>query len=332
MTAVGKEARHAAAVEIVMPPAVSDALAGLGRTEDIRFSPDNTLLALAGYHADSCLVLSMRIERTNGAVRVHLDDALTLRSPALNEPHGFDFIGNDRVVVASRKAKIAIFRLPPRPFGGSVVQLDPETEITRTGLTRRLHSPGSIAVVPRGRAVDVYACNNYYRRITVHRILPGGVNLIPRGRIVASQGLDIPDGIAVSPDKRFLAVSNHLNHCVSVFDLAAATGPQAPIIGTLTGIDYPHGLRFSPDGRHLYVADAGQPVICRFDAPDQNWARNAAPSKAVDILSQQEFLAGRSNPMEGGPKGLELDATGRLIAVTNEVRPLAIYDLAALFA
>ena len=49
------------AVEFRPSRAVAEALARFGRTEDVRFSPDNRLLAIAGYHREACLFLRIEI-------------------------------------------------------------------------------------------------------------------------------------------------------------------------------------------------------------------------------------------------------------------------------
>lgn len=325
-------ARFAAGIDYLPSLAVRDALSALGRTEDIRFSPDNSLAALAGYGRNTCLVLTMKIGRSEGGPAIVLEDFIEIHSPAIVDPHGFDFIGNDRLVIANRTGAVTVFNLPHGPFRGQTVTLKPERSISRIGLFHKLRTPGSVAVVPRSeKAFDILVCNTFAKRVSTHRIKPGGLPLFTNGRVVAENGLDVPDGIAVSPDKRFMAVSNHNNHCVSIFDLTAPTGPSAKITGTLTGPTYPHGLRFSPDGRSLYVADAGAPLVHKFDAPEGNWSIDAMPSKSVRVLSEQVFLAGRHNEQEGGPKGLDLDSGGSIMAITCEEQPLAFFSVERLF-
>ena len=53
-------------------PPVQATLAQLGRTEDVRFSPDNRRLALAGYGEDTCLLLDIRIDASHpdGAIAI----------------------------------------------------------------------------------------------------------------------------------------------------------------------------------------------------------------------------------------------------------------------
>ena len=39
------------------------------------------------------------------------------------------------------------------------------------------------------------------------------------------------------------------------------------------------------------------------------------------------FGRGRNNPQEGGPKGIDIDPRGQVLAVTCEFQPLAFFDL-----
>ena len=47
-------------------------------------------------------------------------------------------------------------------------------------------------------------------------------------------------------------------------------------------------------------------------------------------MDDDTFLRGRYNTQEGGPKGIDVDRSGRILAVTSEHEPLAFYDMAAI--
>ena len=89
---------------------------------------------------------------------------------------------------------------------------------------------------------------------------------------------------------------------------------------------YPHGLRFTEDGRHLVVADAGAPCIHVFAARGGDWSGVHDPIATLEVMDDETFQRGRYNPQEGGPKGLDIDRTSRLLAVTSEHQPLALFD------
>jgi hypothetical protein len=53
---------------------------------------------------------------------------------------------------------------------------------------------------------------------------------------------------------------------------------------------------------------------------------------SLRVMDDRTFQLGRHNPQEGGPKGLDLDRSGRVVAVTSELQPLAFFDVAATLA
>jgi hypothetical protein len=57
----------------------------------------------------------------------------------------------------------------------------------------------------------------------------------------------------------------------------------------------------------------------------ESWAGEHASIRSIEVLDQETFVRGRNNPEEGGPKGIAIDRTGRIVAITNEEQPLAVY-------
>jgi DNA-binding beta-propeller fold protein YncE len=322
---------------VVMPPladplpitlsnALSDRIGQLGRAEDIRFSPDGSRLAIAGFKKGSCLVLGVRV---SDGPKVTLTSALEITSDALREPHGFDFIGNDRLVVANRGGAVTVFRLPAQTDGE--VTLKPETVIARMWPLAAVKTPGSVVAfeTTKGR-IGLLVCQNYAHQISFHEFKVGQRWLPVRGRIALTKGLDIPDGIATTPGQKLVAVSSHNTHEVLIYDWKPATGPETKPVARLTGVEFPHGLRFSEGGARLFVADAGSPAVYVFERPEWGWMGDIAPVSAFAPISEAVFRQGRHNPQEGGPKGVDIDPSGRVLAVTNEVQPLAFFDVSAL--
>ncbi|PWW01745.1 hypothetical protein DFR52_102409 [Hoeflea marina] len=334
-TSVSAGEAHATArpLQLQVSRSAEEALSRTGRTEDIRFSPDNRRLALAGFAADCCLVFDVSIDVSAALPVVRITDHIEIRSPQLREPHGFDFIGNDRLVVANRVGAIEIFQLPPGHCGGRTFDLQPVRSIRRANLLRRLRNPGSVCVAGNsdGR-VELLACDNYKRRVTRHVLDLNNRLGRADNRILLRNRLDIPDGIALSDDRRWLAVSNHNTSSVLIFDRHGPLNPASAPAGELTGVMFPHGLRFSPDGRRLYVADAGAPRVCLFTSDDATWSGRRAAVRSVGVMDQETFLRGHCNRAEGGPKGLDIDASGSLLAVTCEHMPLAMFPVSGIFA
>lgn len=307
-------------------PPVQATLAQLGRTEDVRFSPDNRRLALAGYGEDTCLLLDIRIDASHPDGAIAITGFTKLISDDLVEPHGFDFIDDDTLVVANRKGSVAVFDLSITSC--EQIELEARHRITRANWMRRIHSPGSVLVKgPVSGGAEILVCNNYRKRVTAHRI---GRDGRISNRVALSLGLDVPDGIACTPDGRWLAISDHFTNSALIYDCQGRLTPRTAPVGRLTGMAYPHGLRFSPDGRYAFVAYAGAPVLHVFRSDTGQWMGDHAPLRSVKVLSDEVFQRGRTNDAEGGPKGVDIDNSGTILVVTCEEQPLAFFRVADL--
>ncbi|OYV01620.1 MAG: hypothetical protein CFE26_22785, partial [Verrucomicrobiales bacterium VVV1] len=201
----------------------------------------------------------------------------------------------------------------------------------QASLRHKLNSPGSLCIVDHDpEKAEVLVCNNYSHRITRH-VLPlrAGFSL-PNNSILLHEGLQIPDGIAITPDKSWLAVSNHNTKSVLMFDRRTKLKPTSVAGGTLLHAGYPHGIRFSRGGRRLYAADAGAPYVHVYDSKAGDWSGDREPVASLLVLSEECFLKGHVNPQEGGPKGIDLTSTDDVLAITCEEQPLAFFHLAGL--
>src|SRR5205809_3753209 len=108
-------------IQYTAPQSVTDAVGSLGRTEDVRFSPSNRRLAVASFIRNRIVVFDIDIASSLGATQVALTGGLELSSPALQWPHGLDFIDDDTLIVTNRgsdgpgdgpAANVALFKLP----------------------------------------------------------------------------------------------------------------------------------------------------------------------------------------------------------------------------
>ncbi len=318
-------------IDIDAPAEVLEALSRIGRTEDVRFSPDNRRLAIAAFIENACFVFDIEIDRSSSRPVVRISDFLEIRSDAIREPHGLDFIGENLLLVANRKGSLALFAIPERTAGNRLHQVQPLQEIRQASLRHKLNSPGSLCIVDHDhKQAEVLVCNNYSHRITRH-VLPlrAGFSL-PNNSILLQEGLQIPDGIAISPDKSWLAVSNHNTKSVLMFDRRAPLKSSSVAVGNLLNSGYPHGIRFSSNGRRLHVADAGTPYVHVYDSEDRDWSGDREPVASLLVLDEERFLKGHVNPQEGGPKGIDLTSTGDVLAITCEEQTLAFFHLAGL--
>jgi hypothetical protein len=108
-------------IQYTAQQSVTDAVGSLGRTEDVRFSPSNRRLAVASYYRNRIVVFDIDIASSSGATQVALTGGVELSSPALQLPHGLDFIDDNTLIVTSRgsdgpgdgqAANVALFKLP----------------------------------------------------------------------------------------------------------------------------------------------------------------------------------------------------------------------------
>src|ERR1700730_400604 len=194
------------------PQSVTDAVASLGRTEDVRFSPSNRRLAVASFHRNRILLLDIDVADSSDATHVALTGGVELSSPSLQWPHGVDFIDDDPLIVTSRKCDVALFTLPP---GDEAVRCREVLPMTRwpADTTTPLDAPGSVTVT-RGEdgGGEGLICNNNGNTVTRHRLGPHAGRARGHGEILLQNYLDIPDGVSVSPDRRRIAVRNQRTH------------------------------------------------------------------------------------------------------------------------
>ena len=309
-------------IEFDAPVAVREALDALGRTEDVRLAPGGHRLAIACYADAKIAVAKLEITASGSPPEVTVSSIDILASPVLREPHGIEFVDDDTLLVGNRVGGIAALRLPPTGEGHTTPAAASESRQLPL-----LEVPGSLAVhsnASGGR--DLLVCNNGASTITRHPLDQNGVPT--GGAVIARRWLDIPDGIAISHDGEWLAVSNHNTHSVFVYSYPTL-GEQADPVCILRGIHYPHGLRFGADARYLVVADAGAPYIHVFLRPSSEWVGVAYPALSVRVMNDETFVRGRHNPQEGGPKGIDVHRSTGVLAVTSELLPLAFFDIEA---
>lgn len=305
------------------PAEVRDALAAMGRTEDVRLAPGARRLAFACYANELIAVADLEIDVSASGPSIQVTSLSQLESTALREPHGLDFLDDDTLVVGNRAGGVAVFRLPRSSSAGSTMPIAP----VDGGVSQTLDAPSSVAVRALGAdGHEVLVCNNWTNAITRYAL--GANGALGAGEVVARKWLDLPDGLAISRDSRWLAVSNHNSHGVLVFAYSTLNEDADPV-GLLRGVQYPHGLRFGPGDSYLLVADAGSPFVHVFVPPDSGWRGVGYPAATIRVMDDDTFARGRYNVAEGGPKGIDVDPGTNVLVVTSEHTPLAFFDVAA---
>jgi len=320
---------HLTATEII--PQISDvvraAVSEIGRTEDVRFSPDNRLLALAAFEQNHVLIIAVDVSPGGSSCSIALNDCVRLSSDGIGDVHGLDFIDDHTLIVANRDGYVSIIPLPRMPFGGPSVELAPVSVIRRT-LFCKVRTPGSVAVTRLGSGFEVLVCNNYSHRVTQHRIGPGPGFRVRSNRKLLTDGLRIPDGVSISHNGKWIAVSSHETNDVKIYRRSPNFLRNTKVVGRLLGANYPHGVRFTPDDTNVLVADAGGKAVRVYEAgPEVDWRGDRSVARMVDVISEDEFERGRTSPMEGGPKGIDIDRSGRIMVMTCEEAPLRFFTM-----
>lgn len=311
-------------------PEVREAIEGIARTEDIAFSPSGRRLGIAAFHRDRVLLFDLDKERRLQTGDLALTGRVEIAAHELHEPHGLTFLDEETIIVANRLGSASVYRLPPANTGASESTLAPLQTLDGEGRIR-LDTPGSVAARHlRGSRCEVLICNNYRHDVSRHVLDRRAQYRVRSDRLLLNAGLDIPDGVAISPDGRWIAVSNHSTHSVLMFAKRLLLNPRTTPAGSLLDVECPHGLQFSADGRRLYVASAASPYVHVYAGEDGrrvDWRGERRPVASARVLDDETFLKGRYNPEEGGPKGLDLSGELNLLAITCEHLPLAFFDL-----
>ncbi|MDG5974062.1 hypothetical protein H010_02297 [Hydrogenophaga taeniospiralis CCUG 15921] len=305
------------------------AIARIGRTEDLHFSPNNQRLALVGHLKNQLLVLDIEVPPLAQGGSIRLIDYLEVRSDALVYPHGVFWLDDQTLIVANRQGEAPVLHIPLVGPPERSLHIEP-LHMLGIGPLGAAHTPGSVAAARLGDGwIEVLLCNNYAHTVSQHLLNLEQPATSDMASVLLADGLDIPDGIALSHDGRWIAVSNHNHHCVFVYPNAATLDPGSQPAGVLRGVSYPHGLRFTSDDSFILVADAGEPFVQLYGCSEDGWCGEFQPLQTLRTVDQASFLRGRHNPQEGGPKGIAIDRSNHVFATTCHEQPLAFFELPA---
>ncbi|CAH1090699.1 glycosyltransferase [Candidatus Nitrotoga sp. 1052] len=312
-------------IKPVLSDEVCRALAGLGRTEDVKFSPDGRRLAIAGFNCNKILILEVDFDFTDIHKNVVISDFVEISSLSLKNPHGLAFLDDKTLIVANRKGGASVLKLPPRGAVNKIVEL-PELGVIPSNLW--LYSPGSVSAISlKNGLYDVLICNNYAHYVSRHILDMTESLTVKHNEILLAKGLDIPDGVSFSNDGRWIAVSNHGKHCVFLYENTPELTQDSEPSGILHGASFPHGVRFIAEDRFILVADAGAPFVHIYEKSGDCWAGRFDPVNSFRVMNDGVFKLGRNNLQEGGPKGIDVNEDMNVLVTTCEHQPLAFFDL-----
>jgi len=313
-------------INYTAPQHVREVIAALGRTEDIKFSPGNGRLALASYSKNKAAVFDIDICDSSNGIQIDITGVAEIHSKHFSNPHGLDFIDDETFIVSNRTGDVLIFKLSAGKLANNRYELEPLGVI---GSDHGLNAPGSLSVAHKDRNVyDVLICNNDGNSITRHLLNSATNCSVTHDEVLLKKWLDIPDGICVSTNRRWIAVSNHKMHSVLVYENSPALNEDSDPDCILRQVFFPHGLRFTADDHYLVVADAGAPYVHIYRREGPSWRGVRNPLASYRVMSEEVFLRGRYNPMEGGPKGVDINNAANVLVTTNECQNLAFFDFA----
>ena len=303
-------------------------LAEIGRTEDVMFSPSGRRLAVAGFRVNRIAIFEVVIDiAANGERVVCIADVVEIEAPTLDEPHGLCFLDEHTLVVANRHGNVEIFDAPA-PCATMMRRHVSARQKLGDGSGRLIYTPGSVAAYPLdAHTVELLVCNNYSDTVTRHTLDRKRDYEATSDAVMLAHRLDVPDGISVSPDGSWIAVSNHNTHSVLLYERSRKLHPGAEPDGILRNVLCPHGVRFTHSLDHILVADAGAPYVNVYARNGTSWKGGRDPCSLFRVMDDTMFGRGRNNPQEGGPKGIDIDPRGKVLAVTCESQPLAFFDL-----
>lgn len=317
------------------PERVKAAISRMGRTEEATFSPSGRLLAIAGFALNRINLYSIEVIGDGPARTVAISACVIIHSKVLQGPHGIAFIDDEHMMVANRSGGVHVYRIPADALEHDEINLRPIRKL-RGSFKAKVSSPGSIDCYDLGDGrFRVLVCNNYIHTITSHtgtmpqKAADGSCKLkrVRNDGIFLEKDLSVPDGICISPDQQWLAVSVHTSGNLHLYRLDQELDRNTSPAVILEGVVCPHGLQFSADGKVLYAADSASPYLHLFYRTGDTWTSLPRPDKSIRILSHEQFQNGRYNVEEGGLKGLDVLHRENVLVVTCEFHPLAFYDL-----
>lgn len=304
----------------------------IGRTEDIKFSPDGKQFIIVEFLASKLHLFTCDIHQTDSSPSIHITGYSAITSPEIKLPHGVCYLDNHTIAVCNRIGGVSIFKIPGATDQADEYRLTPEKVINGQGLfTARVITPGSVHShqISKDR-YWILVCNNNRHAVTSHIVdLRDGVKITNEG-IRIEHSLCFPDGVSISPDGKWIAISNHDFSQVSIFENTPGLNKKSPPATVFDGPVCPHGIRFSPDGKTLYVADAATKYLYIFESKDGNWGSAENSCRSVQVVDDQTFYYGKYGLREGGVKGIDIHPSNLLLAVSHRMEVLGFFDVSVL--
>ena len=304
----------------------------LQRFEGIAFSSSGNVLGVATSDTDTVFLFR---RKANGLFEDKPYWSLDGPRSALNYPHDLSFSesgDSGLLAVAQRGGAIAIYE---KDRANEIYGPDPVFEIC--GPKTKLNHSDGVAFVPPTND-HLAACNlitgsiSFYRRTPVS---PIAFKIEPVFEL-KHRSLVNPDGLAFSQCGKWLAVANHGNHSVSIFQRRSKIlsggklkyGPEPVTIIKDSELRHPHSVAFTPKTSHLIVTNAGANYFCVYEPQSHNlkmsWSQSPVLQKTVGPDSIFKEVNAR-NKMEGGPKGIAIHQSS--LAICSPEHGIKLYEI-----
>ena len=300
------------------------------RAEGIAISSSGNMMAIATADADTVLLFR---RQSNGQFDTEPCDTLSGPRSRLSYPHDVSFTpaaGGELLAVAQRRGSITIY-----DHDSVTGRFGPEPAFEISGAGSRLDFSDGVAFVPPWND-HLAACNLAFGTISFYRKCSDSpLAFDPHPRFELWQGLAEPDGLAFSASGEWLAVANHGNHSVSIFQRRNRGasgdrfryGPAPAAVIADAGFRYPHSLAFDAVD-HLFVTSAGANYFTVF-TPTKLGERmqwTPLPGGQQVVGSESGFRAiNAANKMVGGPKGIAIHRD--TLAVCSPQHGVLLYAL-----
>ena len=302
----------------------------LQRYEGIAFSKSGEILGVAT--SDTNTVFLFR-RKPDG--RFEDLPYCTIDGPGsrLDYPHDLSFAlsgDTELLAVAQRAGSIAIYE---KNSASDNYGPDPVFEIS--GQDTRLNYTDGVAFVPPHNDY-LAACNLRTSRVCFYRKTAGApVSFELQPVFELKHGMFRPDGLAFSRCGEWLAVANHGNHTVSIYQRRESIfsprklkyGRRPVTIIKDPEFRYPHSVAFTPNTNHLAVTNAGANYFAIYEPKRHRssvrWSQSSVLKKIVGADSIFQKVNAR-NKMEGGPKGIAIH--GNNLALCTPEHGIKIYS------
>jgi YVTN family beta-propeller protein len=199
-------------------------------------------------------------------------------------PHGMAFLPGDQKLVATSEAS------------GNIVIVDVKTGTVEAAVPTKARSSHMLAVPPS--ATRLFTANVGDGSISE-------IDLGSRTNVATYPVSTQTEGIAISPDGRFVWVGSNNAGIISVFNTATKK-----IETTIPGVGAPYRIGISPDGKLAIAADP--------------------PGARINLIDTGTYQIVASIPLIGGPEGIAISPDSRTAYITlNESSEVAMIDLVA---